>query len=284
MQAEFQSSRRFYVALFLKIVGAILIVGILVDYSTLALPPDFLNNSWVANLIDQFVGRGVVPLLGFALVFLGIGVGQEFSAKGRAGKGDRTLILTSTCIALFLGLMFLVFTPLYFRSSQLVSASSSREINDQALNAENQLNQQLGMRRGQVSLLMGDEDRMAELRDELRSDRLSPQDKAQLQDLQETITRLKGDPKLLEEEVEKARQSGIEQIKARQDQAQEQLRTEMRRARLRITSISFLLAIGYLIIGWNTFSTTRNSESPQAKSRKPKAKKNSGQKRMRKQA
>jgi len=271
MQAESRSSS--YVSNLLKLAGVALILGIIVDYLTLAFPPDFLNNEWLANLIDQFVGRGVVPLLGLALLFWGMEIDDSIN------RGiTRKLLAPAVLLAAGLGVMFLLFTPLYFNSNRLISAASSQAINKEAETAAQQLDRQLTMRQGQVNALLSNSEQAARLDVELQNDQVNATDKAQLRDLKETLDRVKNDPKLLASEVAKARAAGIKQIEERQGQAKASLQAEMRRARLRITSISFVLAVGYLIVGWTGFGVMRRSQThtPTKKSRS----RNSRQKRM----
>lgn len=254
MPAETRSS---YIPHLLKIVGIALILGIVLDYLTLAFPPNFLNNEWLANLIDQFVGRGVVPLLGLALLFWGLWMDDSIN-HGAARK----LLAPAVMLASGFGVMFLLFTPLYFNSNRLVSAASSQMINKEAENAAQQLDRQLTMRQGQVNALLADSEQVARLNAELQNDQVASADKAQLQELKETLDRVKNDPKILEAEVAKARTAGIEQIEKQQGQAKSRLQDEMRRARLRITFISFVLAVGYLMVGWTGFGAIKGNSNP----------------------
>lgn len=276
MQAESRPSS--YVSHLLKLAGAVLILGIIVDYLTLALPPDFLNNEWLANLIDQFVGRGVVPLLGLALLFWGMEMDDSID-RGAARK----LFAPAVLLAAGFGVMFLLFTPLYFNSNRLVSAASSQEINKEAETAAQQLDRQLTMRQGQVNALLSNSEQAARLNADLQNDQVASADKVQLQELKETLDRVKNDPKLLASEVAKARAAGIKQIEERQGQAKSSLQEEMRRARLRITSISFVLAVGYLMISWTGFGVMKGNQthlSTKNSTAKKSRPRNSRQKRM----
>jgi hypothetical protein len=269
MQAESRSS--FHVPLLLKLSGVALILGIVVDYLTLLVPPNFLNNEWVANLIDQFVGRGVVPLLGMALLFWGMWLDGSFD------RGARRLLTPAVLMSVGLGLMFLLFTPLYFNSNRLISAASSQDINKQTEAAAQQLNQQLAMRQGQVKALIADSGQVALLEADLQNEQINSADKAQLTELKKTLDRVKNDPKLLDAEVAKARTEGIKLIEERQAKIKAGVQQELRRSRMRITSISFVLAIGYLIVGATGFGMMRGDSSYAPK--KSRSRKSSRQKR-----
>jgi hypothetical protein len=263
MQAESRSSSN--VPLLLKLSGAALIVGIIIDYLTLAVPPNFLNNEWVANLIDQFVGRGVVPLLGMALLLWGMGM------DGSIDRGARKLLMPTVLLSIGLGLMFLLFTPLYFNSNRLISAASSQNINRQTEAAAQQLSQQLAMRQGQVKALIADSGQVALLNADLQNEQVNPADKAQLRELKATLDRVKNDPKLLDAEVEKARTAGLKEIEERQAQVKVRVQQDLRRSRFRITSISFVLAVGYLLVGATAFGLLKGN----APAKKPRSKKSS---------
>jgi hypothetical protein len=270
MQAESRSS--FHVPLLLKLSGVALILGIVIDYLTLIVPPNFLNNEWVANLIDQFVGRGVVPLLGMALLFWGMWL------DGSLDRGSRKLLTPAVLLSVGLGLMFLLFTPLYFNSNRLISAASSQDINKQTEAAAQQLNQQLAMRQGQVMALIEDRGQVALLEADLKNEQINPADKAQLQELKKTLDRVKSDPKLLEAEVEKARTAGVKEIEERQGRIKAGVQQDLRRARMRITSISFVLAIGYLWVGATGFGMMKGDSGRAPK--KSRSRKSSRSKRM----
>jgi hypothetical protein len=269
MQAE---SRSFHVPLLLKLSGVALILGIVIDYLTLIVPPNFLNNEWVANLIDQFVGRGVVPLLGMALLFWGMWL------DGSLDRGARKLLTPAVLLSVFFGLMFLLFTPLYFNSNRLVSAASSQDINKQTEAAAQQLNQQLAMRQGQVMALIENSGQVALLEADLKNEQINPADKAQLEELKKTLDRVKNDPKLLQAEVEKARTEGVKEIEEQQAQIKAGVQQDLRRARMRITSISFVLAIGYLWVGATGFGMMKGDSSHAPK--KSRSRKSSRSKRM----
>ncbi|HEY9864462.1 MAG TPA: HpsJ family protein, partial [Candidatus Obscuribacterales bacterium] len=66
------SSRQFSTAtsLILKLVGVILIFSSLVDFLVILIPPNFLNRGWQISVTSDLVDRGIVPMVGMALVFI----------------------------------------------------------------------------------------------------------------------------------------------------------------------------------------------------------------------
>jgi Tfp pilus assembly protein PilX len=235
-----------YYALVLKAVGVVLILGTLVDYVMLAVPPDFLNSQWLVNLISAWVVRGSVPLLGLAIIFLGVWLDRSTAGSGSL-KGLPTVALI---LSLLLGLLFLVMAPLYFNSSRLVSAAQTRQINQQAAQAERQLNNLLARQREQVSAIVSNEAQLNRLEQELESLELPEEQQAQLRQIQATLDKVKSDPKALDQEVAKARTQGQTEIQERQKAALSELQSEMRRDRLHITLSSLVFALGYLLVGW----------------------------------
>jgi Tfp pilus assembly protein PilX len=243
-----------YYALMLKAVGVVLILGTLVDYVMLAVPPNFLNSQWLVNLISEWVGRGSVPLLGLAIVFLGVWLDRS-RAESDALKGLPTVALV---LSVLLGVLFLVMAPLYFNSSRLTSAAQTRQINQQAAQAEQQLNNLLAQRRDRVSAIVSDEAQLNRLEQELESLDLPEDQQAQLRQIQETLDKVKSDPKALDQEVAKARTQGQTEIQERQKTALNELQSEMRRDRLHITLSSLVFALGYLLVGWTGLGGTRS--------------------------
>ncbi len=244
-----------YYALMLKAVGVMLILGTLVDYILLAVPPDFLNSQWLVNLISEWVGRGNVPLLGLAIIFLGVWLDDRSSAESGSLKGLPTFALI---FSVLLGVLFLVMAPLYFNSSRLTSAAQTRQINQQAAQAERQLNNLLAQQRQRVSAIVSNEAQLSRLEQELDSLELPEEQQAQLRQIRETLDQVKSDPQALDQEVAKARTQGQTEIQERQKSALSELQSEMRRDRLHITLSSLVFALGYLLIGWAGLGGTRS--------------------------
>jgi hypothetical protein len=230
-------------SLVLKVTGIVLILGVIVDYAILAIPPDFSNSSWLVNLMDQWIGRGTVPLLGVAFVIFGIWV-------DRAMNGDRDrngLLLSTLLLSLLLGIVFSLFVPLHLINSNLAGTTQTAQITQQANAAQQQLEAQLAQQKARVSALLSDDRQVAQLQQQL--DNAPPEQQAQLQKIRETLEKVKANPKALDQEVEQARAQGMAQIKQQQDQALKQAQTTLQNSRNQATISSSLLAIGYLVIG-----------------------------------
>ena len=252
-------------AFVLKVAGIILILGVLVDYVVSATPPNFANSIWLVNLINQWVGRGTVPLLGVAFIIFGIWI-------DRISYGDRDsrngFLLSTLILSLLLGIVFLLFAPLHFNSSRLAGAEQTRQIdqlNQQTVVAQQQLDAQLAQQKEKVSALLADEQQVAQLQQQL--DNAPPEQQARLQKIRETLEKVKANPKALDQEVEKARSQGMALIKQQQQLRQpalDQLRqaqTALQTSRIQAPLSSILLAIGYFAVGGMGLSALRSRGS-----------------------
>ena len=244
-ESHFLANRQ--TAFVLKVTGIILILGVLVDYAVLTTPPDFANSVWLVYLINQWVGRGTVPLLGVAFIVFGIWIDRASDGEENSGKG---LLLSTLVLSLLLGAVFLIFAPLHFNNSRLASAEQSRQIdqlNQQAAVAQQQLDAQLAQRK---STLLADAQQVAQLRQQL--DNAPPEQQARLQKILETLEKVKANPKALDQEVEKARSEGMALIKQQQQPALDQLhqaQTALQNSRIQAPLSNILLAIGYFTVG-----------------------------------
>ncbi|NJR65582.1 MAG: hypothetical protein HC772_10120 [Leptolyngbyaceae cyanobacterium CRU_2_3] len=152
----------------------------------------------------------------------------------------------------------------------MASASVTRRINSQAVLAEQQLDTTLTQQKARVAALLGNEQQVAQLQQQLESDQIPADQQAQAQQFRETLRRVKADPKLLDQELEKARTQGLEQIKQRQQQALDQVQTQSRNSRNQALFSSLLLAVGYFVVGGMGLSAARPGGNRQ-RSPKPKA-------------
>ncbi|HEY9643989.1 MAG TPA: HpsJ family protein [Coleofasciculaceae cyanobacterium] len=271
MRAVSPSSTSRYTALILKVAGIILILGVLLDYIVLAFPANFLDNEWIVNLINQWVGRGTVPLLGIAFIVFGIWI-ERISGDVTQPKSRGALLTATLILSLLLGIIFLVFAPLHFNSSRLASAATTRKINDQAALAQQQLERTLTQQKDKVTALLGNEQQVEQLQQQLQSNQIPADQQAQAQQLRETLQKVKADPKLLDQELDKARTQGLGQIKQRQQQALDQAQSQVRNSRNQAVFSSLLLSVGYFTIGATGLRTATTGSyrqrSPKAKGKK----------------
>jgi hypothetical protein len=224
----------------------------------LSLPPILV---WLADLIDEWVARGAVPLLGLGILFLGVGLDQRPEATTRL----RGLPTVGFLIAALLGVLFLIMAPLYFNNSRMTSAAQTRQINQQAEQAARQLDSLLAQQRERVNAIVSNQDQLAELEAQLDNADLPADQQAQLKQIKTTLDKVKSDPKALDQEVARARTEGMKEIEDRQAEALAGLQPELRRERLHTTLSSLIYAVGYLGIAWLGLGgrKTARAEKPQ---------------------
>lgn len=257
-----------YTALILKLAGLLLILGVAVDFIVLMIPANFLDSNWLSNLLSEWVGRGTIPLIGLALILFGFWVEQRHESTLRGQATNRGGWFWTFALSGFLGLLFLILAPVYFRSNQLASASITREINEAAASAENQLDSELELRRNQVSALVGNQELAAQLQQQLQAaDQLSSEEQAFLQEVQDTLEQVKDDPNVLDQKVEEARQQGLARIQEEQQQAITERTGSLRQSRIRVTLNSVLLAVGYLLIAVQGMGTSAARGKPKTQLR-----------------
>ncbi len=250
-----------YSPLILKAVGLVLIAGTLLDYLVLTLPPNFLDSTWLAALITEFVSRGTVPLLGLGLMFLGVWLDRE-------GELSQPLPKAAFLLSALLGLLFLMMSPLYVNSSRLTSATQTRQINQQAEQEQRQLNRLIEQQQQRVSSILSNKSQLAELEQQLDSLDLPADQQAQLEQVRTTLNKVKSDPKALEAEAVKARTEGLAQIETRQKDALTQLQSGLRRDRVRTAVSSLMFAVGYAAIAWTGLGGSAKPGTVKAKSAK----------------
>lgn len=236
-------------ALALKLVGGITILAALVDFLVLLVPPDLLNRAWQINAATQLVDRGIVPLVGIALLFTGFWI--DSYAAGKRSSGN--LIMDArfwTCIlACILGILFAVLTPLHMNNVRLQSKEALTQVSTEADEAATQLEQRLDaevtQQRDRISSLLSNPDQIEQL---VASGNVTAEQAEQ-------IRQFEGNPGSLDEflqgQASQLRTRLETEIGSRREEANKRVRSEATKASIRISLSSILLAVGYLVIGFS---------------------------------
>ncbi|WGV27769.1 hormogonium polysaccharide biosynthesis protein HpsJ [Halotia branconii] len=254
----------FNAALTLKVVGIILILSFLLDFLILLLPFQPTDRAWQINLATALVDRGIVPLVGLGMLFVGYWMNEATSDSDRPQAVDLrfpALILSSV-----LGLIFLLIFPLHLNNVRQASAQTVNQINQDAEQAENQLKNQLSQFQAQLNNDQG-KAQLEQLRNQARaqfSELLKDDQKYQQalnnpqipQAQKELLKKFKANPQELDKFI--AQQTDpqglanqrLSQIRQRKEEAQKQAKDNAWKSGLRIGISSLLLSIGYIIIGW----------------------------------
>ncbi len=232
----------------LKLVGAITILASLIDFITLLFPPQFGNRAWQLATTTQLVDRGIVPLVGIALLFTGYWIDSSL------GRTPRRVSLTLdarfwTCLlACLLGLIFLMTAVLHPNNVRIQSREALTQVDTEATQATSQLEERLStdlsQRRAQITALLNNED---QLQAAIASGDLDEAQRAQIEQFRNDPAALDA---FLESQVGEAQTQLQTRIGEQKQDAQKRLRSEALKATVRVTLSSLLLAIGYTYIGW----------------------------------
>ncbi|MFN6566337.1 hypothetical protein A6770_21410 [Nostoc minutum NIES-26] len=250
-------------ALTLKVVGIILILSFFLDFVILLLPFQPTDRTWQINLATALVDRGIVPLVGLGMLFVGYWIDD-------ASNGDRPpsvdLRFPALIISSILGLLFLLIFPLHLNNVRQASTQTVNQINQDADQAENQLKSQLAQFQAQLNNEQG-KAQLEQLRNQARAQftELLKDDQKYKQAIEnpqlpaaqkELLKKFKANPQELDKFI--AQQTDpqglanqrLSQIRERKEAAEKQAKDNAWKSGLRIGISSLLLSIGYIIIGW----------------------------------
>jgi len=260
----------------LKVVGVILILSFLLDFIILSFPSGPRDSQWQIGFATALVDRGIIPLVGLALIFAGYWIEKNNSDFLVNRKSWLDLRLWAVLSSL-LGLVFLLLVPIHLNNVNQARAQTIQQISQDASRAESNLQAQLG----QLQTQLGDERVQAELErqrsqfrsqvNELLQDEQRFNQAIQSNQISETEKKLlqqfKADPKSLDAYV--AQQADpqtllaqrLNQIRAQQEQLKQQARQDAWKSALRIGISGLLLAFGYIVIGWTGLRSMGTSKS-----------------------
>lgn len=231
-------------AIALKLVGIVTIVSALLDYLILLIPPNLTNPQWQLATITQIVDRGIVPLVGIALLLTGFWIDNSVGRPARGRNLATDLRFWACLLASILGLIYLILTVLHINSVRLTSQQALVQVGNEANQASTQLEQristELSQQQSQLGALLQDD---SLLQQAIQSGQL-PQEIQQYQDNPEGLNQF------LQQRAEQARTQLQTEIGTRRQQAEQRVKTEAWKSGLRISLSSLFLAIGYSTIGW----------------------------------
>jgi hypothetical protein len=244
----------------LKVVGIILILSALLDCIVLSLPgetSDILNRGWQLAAATQIVDRGIIPLMGIALLLTGFWVDSSTGVSVERRNFWLDLRFWALLISSLLGLIYLLLVPVHLNNTRLELKENLAQVEREAGQAEGQLEAQIksdqfkaqieqlkNQRRSQISVLLEDE---GKLQQALKSPDVP-------KELKTVLEQSKNDPKALDKFLEQQAQElpnqARSEIRTRKQQKEKELRTRSRNSSLQTGISSLLLAIGYITVGW----------------------------------
>ena len=244
----------------LKVVGIILILSALLDCIVLSLPgetSDLFNRAWQLAAATQIVDRGIIPLMGIALLMTGFWVDSSSGVSIERRKVWLDLRFWALLISSLLGLLYLSLVPAHLNNTRLELQNALAQVDQEAGQAEGQLEAQIkseqfktqveqlkSQRRTQIAALLQDD---AKLQQALQSSDVP-------EELKAVLRNSKNDPKALDNFLEQQAQAlptqARNEIRTRKQQKEKELRTRSRNSSLQTGISSLLLAIGYITVGW----------------------------------
>jgi hypothetical protein len=228
----------------LKLVGVLLILSSLIDYTAILIPPNFSDKPWLVDAVAQMVNRGIIPMLGIALLFVGNFLKTGSMANDR-GAAPATARFWALLLSLLLGLVFLIAFPVHLNNTRQVSDDALKQIEQRAVSAETQLDQQVKQRQAQITSALKDPQQAKRLDEELaRIDEAIAKGQIQGDEL------LKADPNAVVTRAQEFRSKNLADIQNQRKQAEERARGEFWKTGVRVGLSSLLLSLGYLLIGW----------------------------------
>lgn len=230
-------------AIALKLVGIVTILSSLLDFVILLVPPDFTNQQWLLNLTTSIVDRGIVPLVGIALLLAGYWI-ERSSGKAQSGNLLIDFRFWACAIASFLGIVYLLVTFLHVNTVRMSSrealAQIEREANQATTELEERLAGEVNQQQNQLQLLFQEEETLERA---VESGQI-PEQVLEFRDNPEALD------EFLNQRVGEARQRIETEIGTRREEARGQVREEAIKSALRIAISSILLTIGYVVVGW----------------------------------
>lgn len=222
------------------VVGLVLVISSLLDYLILVFPPDIQNSQWLLNTISEVVGRGIVPMVGVCFLFAGFWMNVRSGlpqARKTSLANPRLWVLA---LSVFLGVVFLILSPLYINGVSKASATEIANIESQAKAAAAQLGQPAEQFRDRLKTLLKNPQELDRL---LKSGQIPPQVAQQLE-------QARTNPAVLDAQFNQFKQERQAQIDKRKDELIQRTRTGATKTTLRTGLSSLVLGVGYLFVAW----------------------------------
>ncbi|NJM64617.1 MAG: hypothetical protein HC851_02575 [Acaryochloris sp. RU_4_1] len=243
-------------------VGLILILTFFLDFLVRLTSPQMSNIELQLTLLNDLVDRGVIPLIGLALMYAGFWFQRFANAAAiipEAAASKESLAawqdpkFWTFVFASLLGLMFVLIIPFHYARTgdviQKALAQVEQEWTGNKTSFDQQMNQ-IKLEEQQWQAISKDPTQLDQL---LQNPQLPPQQKT-------ILSQLKQDPQVLKQNVD----ARVQQLQQQQTQLTTQfteaekkkvevlkrLDGERSITRLRIGMRSVLLAVGFVSIGW----------------------------------
>ncbi|MCG9891554.1 MAG: HpsJ family protein [Thermosynechococcaceae cyanobacterium MS004] len=222
-------------SLVLPWVGIILILTFVFDFAVRLFGLDFSKPDILLNLLNEFIDRGVIALIGLAFISAGFwlnkAINRPITPAAPAASPLGNPQFWTFVFASLLGLLFLLLVPIHFSTSgQIVNAAITRADQQEA---QMKFGIQQEQEQIQQVLASGQLDQL------LQQKNLQPEQLALLQEI-------KKDPKALDKRAAQR----LSEMQTQKQQAIDQVSKEVSVNRWRAEVRSLLLALGFIAVGW----------------------------------
>jgi hypothetical protein len=207
---------------------------------------------------NQLIDRGIIPLIGISLLFLGYIVDPRSDASSTEQKSlVQDIRFWVLLLSSLLGLIYFVLVPLHIIHVVQKSDEASKQFEQQATQTLAQVDSQTK----QVEALVKNPQALPELDKAIGSGRIQGEQLAQAQALKQRLEVFKKDPKALTQEVETAKS----RVEKRKQELQNQANSDALKLGLRTGLSGLFLAIGYIAISWTGLRGLGSSSASRSK-------------------
>ncbi|NJM78140.1 MAG: hypothetical protein HC852_23150 [Acaryochloridaceae cyanobacterium RU_4_10] len=231
-------------SLVLPVVGIVLILTFVFDFVIRLFSLQWNKPEIQINFWNELIDRGVIPLIGLALVYAGFWLNgilshQSETEDSPAPSPANNPQFWTFVFASLLGLVFLLLLPLHFSSSgEVVNAAITRTDQQEA-----QMKFGIQQEQQQIQQVIATPGQLDEI---LKTRKLPPEQLALFEEL-------KKDPKALDKRAAQK----LEEMKKQKQQVLNQVNQEVGQIRWRYEIRSLLLSLGFISIGWTGLRDAR---------------------------
>jgi len=227
-----------------------MILATILDLLILLTPFQASNRPWLINTADQIANRGIIPLIGIVLLFMGYWVDSVAGVPTQPRKSWQDLRFWASLLATLLGLFFLLLAFLHPNNVRLNYSQTLQQIGEASTQFQaqetNRLSANLGQQRALLDRLIAANDE--QLNQAVQGGAITQEQATQIREFKENPETL--DPFLQQRETEL--RTRIEtQVGVRREQELRAARTASLKSGLNTGLSSLLLAIGFSIVGWS---------------------------------
>lgn len=234
----------------LQLVGLVMIVSFVIDILIIFFPPNLLSPQWRLGFSSQLIDRGVIPLVGVALLLGGIWIKDS---EGTSGSKQGMLRSAAVLVSLILGIVYLLVVPLHSIDTVRSRNRALRNLEAQATQAEEQLDAQLTNPQFEAAL----DQRREQFKTQINTLINNPEQYEQAleeagEEQAELLRQFKDNPAAIDDFINR-------QVNALPQQARSRIENEktQREERAQVTTVKSmsqamngaLLAVGYLGVG-----------------------------------